>query len=242
MKKTASKSETPMWTWILRVLGIAGAPLLQRFGPRVWQALVTRARGERWWIVGPMHAGKSTLVATLAGKPPPIGQTSPTQGARRVDDGHNDELDTRVRATRDLGGDPQFWPLWREALTPAIDRLVFVCDPGDANPRHVKADERTRAIVEAFEAACTAIDAAYSDDKKPKARELLVYFNKADIWLQGGAAVDREPDVIAGFRKTLTDRFAPIGEKHGLTLRFGWGSLAEGAGWARHRRHVFGQE
>lgn len=228
-----------MWPWILRLLGIAGTPLLQRFGPRLWQALVTRVRGDVWWIVGPMDAGKSSLVATLAGRAVPIGQTSPTQGQRTVEGGHNEELETWVREGRDLGGDPQFWSLWREALGPGVDRMVFVCVPGGANPRHVRADDQTRAIVEAFEAACAAIDEAYSEEKKPKATELLVFFNKADLWLEGGPEVDHEPDVVAGFRKTLSDRFAAVGEKHGLSLRFGWGSLVAGEGWARHRRHVF---
>ncbi|MEZ4434252.1 MAG: hypothetical protein R3F65_17750 [bacterium] len=229
-----------MWNWVLRVLGIVGVPMLERHGPRLWQALVARVKGDTWWIVGPMDAGKSTLVATLAGRVVPIGQSSPTQGQRAVDGGHNPELETWVREGRDLGGDPQFWSLWREALTAQVERMVFVCDPGAASPRPVRADERTRAIVEAFEAACAAIDAAYGEEKKPKARELLVYFNKADLWLDAGPEVDREPEVVAGLRKTLADRFAPVAEKHGLGLRFGWGSLVAGEGWARHRRHVFG--
>lgn len=171
-----------MWPWILRAARLLGVPIATRYGPRAWQALVHRVRGEVYWIVGPPGAGKTTLIATLAGRPPPIGQTNPTRALGAAPSGHHPAIGTYVRASRDLAGEPAHRGAWREALTGEVSRMVFVCDPTGAAPDDFD-DPITAVIFDAFDAARDAIDHAFRSDARPAAETLLVYFNKADRWL-----------------------------------------------------------
>lgn len=228
-----------MWPWLLRAARLIGIPIATRYGPRAWQALVHRVRGEVYWIVGPPGAGKTTLLATLAGRPPPIGQTNPTRAPQAVAAGHHPALGTYVRPSVDLAGERAHRDGWRAALTAEVSQMVFVCDPTGAAPDDFD-DAITAVILDAFDDARDAIDHAYRSETRPAAETLRVYFNKADRWLDA-PTVDDEPAVVATLRRRLTERFRPSAAEHGITLRFGWGSLAEGEGWARHRRHVFGR-
>ena len=217
---------------------------LKEIGEVVGSKVAILALGKRWWVVGPEGAGKTTFHSALVGiedlgiHSPTIGRAE-TAGGTTLSKTRSGDISTRrVKSSSDVGGHVMYWDVWSEALTPSVDRLVFLYDLSDVS-HGANAWQNLEA---AFDAACEAIEDRYAPKgkvwrRKPRARTLLVMANKADVWSEKPPPSQFDgnhfpkPEIYSQALDLMKTRAGQMTGLVGVQPIWTWGSVSKNQPW-----------